>query len=317
MGLRIVFMGTPDFAVASLQALYDAGYSIVAVVTQPDKPKGRGRKLSLSPVKEKALELELAVLQPEKIKNAEFTAQMEALKPDLIVVVAYGKILPKSILNMPPLGCVNVHASLLPKYRGAAPIQWAIMNGEKETGITTMLMDEGLDTGDMLLKERIEIDENMDFGTLHDALAQIGADLLSKTIDGLEKGSLKGQAQEGLEFSYAPLLERKHEWINWQDTAAAIANKIRGMHPWPGACTIYHNKPLKIRCAKVYDSKDNDAVPGTVISLQKGQGFVVQTGAGSLLVTQVQPFGKKNMSAVSFMNGYHLEVGYVFSTNEY
>lgn len=315
--MRIIFMGTPDFAVPTLDKLFNEGHSIVAVVTQPDKPKGRGHKISISPVKEKALQLGLDVLQPTRVKDEDFIDQIKALNPDLIVVVAYGKILPSDIINLPPLGCVNVHASLLPKYRGAAPIQWSIINGEKETGITTMLMDEGLDTGDMLLKESVKIDEDMDAGTLHDVLSITGADLLQKTIEGLSDGSIKGESQEGQKSSYAPLLERKHEWINWHGSAKDINDLVRGLKPWPGATTLFKGKTLKIRAASVYEDTDTDAVPGTVIAVKKGQGFVVQTGRGSIIVTQVQPFSKKTIAANSFVNGYNLEVGYVFSTNEH
>lgn len=312
MGISIVFMGTPDFAVPSLKALVQSGYKVKGVFTQPDRPKGRGQKVNYPPVKDAALKLGLKVFQPPKIRDEENIIKLKELAPDLIVVAAYGQILPKIILNLPPLGCINVHASLLPKYRGAAPIHWCIIKGEKETGITTMLMDEGLDTGDMLLSKKIEIDNEMTCGQLHDIMAECGAHLLIDTIELWKEGKIKPAAQYNMETCYAPLLTKRDELIDWTDTSENIHNKIRGLDPWPGAYTIYMGNPFKIREAKVYDQK-NLGNPGTVSELVKGQGIVVQTGRGRVLITAVQPMGKKIMSADSFINGYQIKEGYMFS----
>jgi len=311
--LRIIFMGTPEFAVPSLTALYEAGYELPAVVTQPDRPKGRGQKLAFSPVKEKALELGLQVLQPLKIKDPEFIAALRELRPDLIVVVAFGRILPPEILDLPPLGCINVHGSLLPAYRGAAPIQRAILNGEKRTGITTMLMNAGLDTGDMLLKEEIDIPQDMTFGQLHDQLAVLGAKLLVDTVKLWKEKGITPQPQDDSKATYAPMLTREDELIHWEKPAESIHNQIRGLSPWPGAYTIYAGQPLKIRGSELWKSQEPAAEPGTVTQLVKGRGFVVQCGHGSILVTEVQPQGKKSMPADSFANGYLLGVGHVFT----
>lgn len=317
--ISIVFMGTPDFAVPSLRALCNAGFRIEGVVTQPDRPKGRGQKLAASPVKEEALQHNLQVYQPAKIKEESFIEELSRIKPDFIVVVAFGQILPKSILNMPQIGCINVHASLLPAYRGAAPIHWAVINGEKETGVTTMLMDEGLDTGDILLKEKVSIPAEMTSGQLHDLLALKGADLLLKTLEGMKRGVIKPYKQDHSAASYAPLLKRADELIDWANPATKVYNQIRGLEPWPGAYTMLGDKPLKIRGAKIWahDEKavnaDNGVKPGCVTEIVKGQGFVVKTGQQSLLVTKVQPFGKSTMPTDSFINGYNLKRGYIFN----
>lgn len=311
---RIVFMGTPDFAVPSLRAVVSAGYEIVGVITQPDRPKGRGQKLSPSAVKEEARAHNLAVHQPLKIRNEEFIEKMSELKPDLIIVVAFGQILPKRILDLPPYGCINVHASLLPKYRGAAPIHRAIINGEKETGVTTMFMDVGLDTGDMLLSEKVEVPLEMNCGELHDILAQKGAELLLQTIEKLFANKIQPIKQDDAAASYAAILKREDELIDWNKPALAVNNRIRGLAPWPGGYTNYEDKPLKIRAAKLWHTKNISEKPGTVIEIVKGGGFVVQTGeGGSILVTKVQPFGKKIMPSDSFINGYDLKKGYVFN----
>jgi len=232
--MGIVFMGTPQFAVETLEQLIQAGHQILGVVTQPDRPKGRGSKLNPTPVKVKADEYGLPVYQPEKIRDPIFIQKLADLKPEVIVVVAYGQILPKEILELPPLGCINVHASLLPKYRGAAPIHWSIINGEKETGVTTMLMDQGLDTGNMLLKTSVEIGSSETTGELHDKLAVLGGQLLIETLSMMAKGEITPQAQDDGQATYAPLLNKEHELINWQKKAQDIQNLIRGMNPWPG-----------------------------------------------------------------------------------
>ena len=313
--LRIVFMGTPDFAVPSLQAIYEEGYDIVAVITQPDRPRGRGQKLAYSPVKEKALELGLEVIQPLKVKDPVVIAELAKLRPDLIIVMAFGQILPKDLLELPALGCINVHGSLLPAYRGAAPIQRAILNGQKETGITTMLMDVGLDTGDMLLKERVEIAPKMTFGQLHDVLAQIGARVLVDTVRLRKDNKLIPEPQDNAQATYAAMLKREDELIHWEDGVEKIHNQVRGLDPWPGAYTLWEGQGLKIRGSIIHNLNSTGVEPGTVIQFVKGQGFVVQCGLGSLLVTMVQPIGKKVMAADSFANGYRLEVGYVFRTS--
>lgn len=313
--LRIIFMGTPQFAVPSLEALHREGYQLCGVVTQPDRPRGRGQKISFSPVKETALALDLLVLQPEKVREAGFAESLQEMRPDLIVVAAFGQILPEQILSMPPLGCVNVHASLLPAYRGAAPIHWAILRGETETGITTMLMDRGLDTGAMLLQEKTTISPEMNYGTLHDRLAALGAKVLLETVPLWKEGKIMPLPQDDSQASYAPLLKREHEWLDWSRRARDVHNQIRGLDPWPGASTSYREAPLKIREAGIYRDTGAHCAPGTVLQNIKGQGFVVQTGEGSVLVTAVQPVGKKTMTGDSFVNGYHLEVGYVFSAD--
>jgi methionyl-tRNA formyltransferase len=312
MRLRIVFMGTPEFAVPSLKALVDSGYEVTGVFTQPDRPRGRGQVVTFSPVKEAALTLGLKVFQPEKIREKANIALLQELDPHLIVVVAYGQILSKEILELPPLGCINVHASLLPKYRGAAPIHWCIMKGERETGITTMLMDEGLDTGDILLSQRVRIDPETNCGQLQEVLAEKGAQLLTTTIKMWSEGDLKPVPQEEKDSCYAPLLKKQDEKIDWFDSAVNLHNKIRGLNPWPGAYTIYRGTPLKLRAARVF-KPEGEGAPGSVDQIIKGQGFVVQTGRGSLLVTEVQPRGKKTMGADSFVNGYQLKEGYLFS----
>lgn len=311
--IRTVFMGTPEFAVISLRALAEEGYNIIGVVTQPDLPKGRGQRPAASPVKEAALQLGLQVFQPARIKDAGFREKLSSLRPDVVIVVAYGQILPTGILELPPLGCINLHASLLPLYRGAAPIHWAILNGERETGVTTMLMDSGLDTGDMLLQEKVAIPEGMTSGELHDVLARKGAVLLHETIGRWIRQEIEPVSQEGLPASYAPLLQREHELIHWGDPVTKIYNQVRGLEPWPGAYTCRDGVSLKIRGARIYRRDGREEKPGTVLALVKGEGMVVQTGQGSLLVTAVQPFGKKTMPAASFVNGYRIEVGYEFA----
>jgi len=313
--LRVIFFGTPDFAVPSLYAIHESGYTLAAVITQPDRPKGRGQKVKNTPVKEAALNIGIPVYQPVTIKEDSFIDLLAELLPDLIVVVAFGQILPKRVLGLPRFGCINVHASLLPSYRGAAPIHWAVINGESQTGITTMLMDTGLDTGDMLLSERVAIPPEITTGELHDALAQTGAKLLIKTIELWRNGQLQPVSQKGLASSYAPLLKREHELINWEKPAESIYNQIRGLQPWPGAFTFFQGNQLKITEAKLYCEEAVTAKPGTVLELLKGRGFVIQTGQGSIAVNFVQPHGKKIMPADSFVNGYHLEVGYVFGAS--
>jgi len=314
--MRIVFMGTPDFAVPILEVLKQSGYDLVAVVTQPDRPSGRGHKVQISSVKEKALELGLQVVQPQKVKDEQFIKVLQDLQPELIVVAAYGQILPEEILRMPLYGCLNVHASLLPYYRGAAPIQRAIMEGAKKTGVSIMLMDKGLDTGDILTQEEIPIPIELNFGQLHDQLAFVGSQLLSKTIPLWIEGKIAPRSQSGLSSNYAYPLKKEDEKIDWTNSAEVIYNQIRGLTPAPGAYTIFKGNSLKIKEAEIYAWEGKQNPEGTVHGLVKGQGFVVQAGQGSLLIKQVQPRGKKVMTAQSYLNGYHLEVGDVFNDSE-
>ena len=303
--LKIVFMGTPDFAVPCLKTLNE-NYEVIAVITQPDRPKGRGQKLTPSPIKEYALEHNLTVLQPEKIKTSETEEQLKKLAPDLIVVVAFGQILSKAILDIPQLGCINVHASLLPKYRGAAPIHWSIINGETKTGITTMYMDVGLDTGDMILKEEVSISSKMNTGELHDTLMNIGAKTLLQTIKQIAEGSVVRNKQNDAEASYAPLLTKELERINWLLPAQEIYNLVRGLNPWPVAFSIFKGKKLKIWQTKVIDNVTIGEI-GTVLSLTE-TGFTVQTGKGILEILELQPESKRKMTAKDFVCGNQISI---------
>jgi len=305
-------MGTPEFAVPVLEKLKQTGNELVAVITQPDRPSGRGQKVTFCPVKKKALERGLDILQPSRVKDMDFILTLKRLKPELFVVAAFGQILPREVLNIPQFGCLNVHASLLPKYRGAAPIQRAIMDGQKKTGVTIMLMNEGLDTGDILTQEEVEIPIDMDFGQLHDSLAIVGADLLIKTIPLWQGGELSPQSQAGMETNYAAILKKEDEKIDWTNHVEMIYNQTRGLSPKPGAYTVFKGLSLKIKESQIYTEEGLQGSVGKVLSIVKGQGFVVQAGKGSLLIKQVQPMGKKVMPAQSFVNGYHLEVGDVF-----
>ena len=303
--MKIIFFGTPEFAVPSLKALIDSKNDVVGVVCQPDRPKGRGRKLTPPPTKVVATENQIQVLQPDKIKTGDFFYELEKLKPDLICVTAYGKIIPGSILELPKHGCINVHASLLPKYRGAAPINWAIINGEKNTGITTMQMDEGMDTGDMLLKEEIQIDDDETSIEISEKLSRIGAELLTETIVHLEDGKLKPIKQNDDEATYAPMLKKEIGKIDWNQAAVDINNLIRGTQPWPGAFTKLGNKTLKIFKAKV--SKD-EGKPGLVLQSDPGV-LKIATGNGSLDILELQLEGSKRIKAEDFLRGNKIEVG--------
>jgi methionyl-tRNA formyltransferase len=309
--MRIIFFGTPEFAVPSLQALIDSGEKIVAVVTQPDRVKGRGHKLSQPPVKENALSKGIPVIQPSDIRTSGFYEELSGFKPDIIIVVAYGKIVPLSILRLPPAGCVNVHASLLPQYRGAAPIQWALINGEEKTGITTMLMDEGLDTGDMLLTEEVAIDDEDNAYTLSQRLSQVGASLLVETLKGMQNSMLKPVPQRG-KASFAPPLKKENGRINWSLSARDIFNLIRGTFPWPGAYCYLNGEKLHIIRAKA----EHDSINGPVgrITQISGSEIRVNTGAGTLAITEVKPEGKTIMPAAAFVNGRHLKEGAAFET---
>lgn len=304
--LGIVFMGTPDFAVPTLKNLIGNNYYIKAVVTQPDRPKGRGKKISYSPVKQEAMGHGFKILQPEKL-STEFINNLVELKPDLIIVVAYGKILPESVLRTPPLGCVNVHASLLPQYRGAAPIHRALINGEKTTGITTMYMTKGMDTGDIILQRDTNIKEDETVGLLHDRLAEMGAEVLLETIEYIVKGNVFRREQDQEKATYAPPLKREEEIINWEDSARNIFNQVRGMNPWPGAYTFFKEKRLKIWGSRVAQ-EEGSFKPGKVLKINE-EGIKIGTGKGILLATELQLSGSRKMSAVDFLKGNKLEAG--------
>lgn len=307
--MRIVFMGTPDFAVGSLQALCESGkHEILAVVTQPDRPKGRGNKLLQTPVKEYALAQGLTVYQPQKVKTPEFVELLHELQPELIVVAAFGQFLSKEILELPKYGCINVHASLLPKYRGAAPIQYAIIKGEKESGVTIMQMDIGMDTGAMLDKVVVPIEENTTMGELHYALREQGAALLLQVIDKIAAGTAVAEPQDNEQATYATLLDRSMEHIDWSKTAQEVHNLIRGFNPAPSTFTKLPNgKGLKIWGSKMTD-KNSAAAAGTVIETGK-HSFFVACGEGVLEITEVQPESKKRMPAQVFINGRGVQVG--------
>lgn len=312
--MNIVFMGTPDFAVESLAKIYENGHNILAVVSQPDKPSGRGMKMLPTPVKEYALNKNLKIYQPEKIKNnQEFINEIKSLKPDVIVVVAYGKILPSEILNIPKYGCVNVHGSLLPKYRGSAPIQWAIINGDEKTGITTMFMNEGMDTGDMLLKEEIIIEENDTYGSLYEKLKKVGGKLIIQTLEGIADGLISRQKQTD-DFTLAPMIEKSLGNINWNKSAKEIRNLIRGLNPMPGAYTNLDDKKIKVWSSEIMpDIVENDVVSGTVIKADSKEGLIVSTGDGFLKIIELQMPNSKRMSAEDYLRGNTIEVGSIFT----
>ncbi|MBS6643517.1 MAG: methionyl-tRNA formyltransferase [Clostridiaceae bacterium] len=312
--MRIVFMGTPEFSVNILVSLVNAGHDVAAVVTQPDKPKGRGKSVLMPPVKEKALEYQIPVYQPVKVRDPEFIKILEELNPDVIVVVAFGQIVSKTILDMPKYGCVNIHASLLPKYRGAAPIQWAIIDGEKETGITTMMMDVGIDTGDMLEKVIIPIDKDETGGSLHDKLSSAGARLILSTLEGLEKKTIVPVPQTEEGTCYASRLTKTLGDIDWSASAASIERLIRGLNPWPSAYTMWNGKTLKIWSAQVTEW-NGEGKPGQVVACSS-DSLVVKTGDQALSIRELQLEGKKRMDISSFLRGYAIECGTVFERRE-
>ena len=306
-GLRIVFMGTPEFACPTLQKLIDRGEQVAAAVTQPDRPRGRGQQTLPPPVKVLAERHAIPVLQPAKVRHPEVIEEIRAYAPDLIVVVAFGQILPKSLLDIPRHGCINVHASLLPRYRGAAPINWCIINGETEAGVTTMQMDVGLDTGDMLLKKVTPIDPDEDAQSLHDRLSLIGAEALGETLDLLADGKLIPEKQDESLTCYAPLLKKEDGLILWDAEPRAIRNRIRGMTPWPGAFTHFNGKTLKIFRARTAFGTGR---PGTVITADRN-GIEVACRGGSLLIDELQLEGKKRLTAADFLAGCRILPGYI------
>ena len=308
--MRIVFMGTPEFAVPSLNALVEAGYEICGVFTQPDKPKNRGMKLQASPVKEYAMSAELPVFQPMKMRDGEALAVLRELKPDLIVVAAYGKILPVDILELPPLGCVNVHSSLLPKYRGAAPINWAIFNGEDETGVTIQRMAEGVDTGDILAQARTPIDINENAAQLLARLAKLGAGLLMETVRKLETGEARATPQDESRASHAPMLSKELSPMDWGKTARQLHDQVRGLYPWPSAVALLDGIRCKVIRTLLLEEETNQR-PGTVLQADK-KGLRVASGDGRVLeILELQPDGKKVMAAAAFLMGHPIQTGTV------
>ena len=306
--MKLVYMGTPDFAVPPLTALVEAGHEVAAVVTQPDKPKGRGKAVLMTPVKEKALSYGIPVYQPARVKkDEEFLKTLREINPDAIVVAAFGQILPKEILELPKYGCVNIHASLLPKYRGAAPIQWAVIDGEKESGITTMMMDVGLDTGDMLDRTVIPLAEDETGGSLFEKLSRAGGQLILKTLEALENGTAVRTKQPEEGATYAGMLDKSLGNIDWTQSAAKIERLIRGLNPWPSAYTGYKGKTMKLWAADVLEGTF-EGVPGEIIKVEK-ERFLVRTGDGALAVKELQLEGKKRMDAASFLRGFSLEEG--------
>lgn len=326
--MRIVFMGTPDFSVPALKALVEAGHQVIAVVTQPDKPKGRGKEVQMTPVKIQAMEYGIPVYQPAKVREASFVEVLKGLEADVYVVIAFGQILPKAVLELPKYGCINIHASLLPKYRGAAPIQWCVIDGERETGITTMMMDVGLDTGDMLEKAVIPIEEKETGGSLHDKLSMAGGYLILSTLKKLEEGTLVRTPQTDEGTCYAKMLTKSLGDIDWNQGAVSIERLIRGLNPWPSAYTMWNGKTIKIWAADVIAGREaadflsesgvpaeTGTAPGTVVCSDK-RGLVVCTGGGLLSIRELQMEGKKRMDTPAFLRGYPIPAGDVFVKKE-
>lgn len=302
--MKILFMGTPDFAVPCLDILIQKGYEVCGAVTQPDKPKGRGHKLVPPPVKAFALENNIPVYQPDSLKENALLSVLEELSPELIVVVAYGKILPEYILNFPKYGCINVHASLLPRYRGAAPIQWCVINGEKETGVTTMYMEKGLDTGDMIHKSKTEIGETETYGELHDRLSVMGAELLAETVAAIEKGDAPREKQDDSMSNYAPMISRETGRVDWNKSAEETVNLIRGCNPYPMAYTMYEDDVLKIISASV--GGERTGVPGSISVANKKLEVVCGDGR-CIIADEIQFKGGKRMTVASYLNGHTID----------
>ena len=308
-------MGTPDFSVPTLEALVASEHEVAAVVTQPDKPKGRGTEIHMSPVKECALKHNIPVYQPVRARDEAFVEEMRTLKPDAMVVIAFGQILPKSLLDLPKYGCVNIHASLLPKYRGAAPIQWAVINGDEETGITTMMMDVEMDTGDMLEKTVIKLNPDETGGSLFDRLSLLGGDLILSTLSKLEKGEITPQPQDHAQATYVKKISKSMGDIDWTMDAVSIERLVRGLNPWPSAFTRWNGKMLKIWEAKVLPDPETKAPCGSVIRASD-EGLKIQTGNGVLCVTSLQLEGKKRMDTAAFLRGYQVESGCIMERSE-
>ena len=306
--MKIVFIGTPEFAVPTLEALIEK-HNVAAVVTQPDKPKGRGKKMIFSAVKEKAVENNIKVYQPTKVRDGEFVEILKEYEPDVIVVVAFGQILSEDILNIPKYGCINVHGSILPKYRGAAPIQWSIINGEEFGGVTTMYMAKGLDSGDMILKAEEKIKDDDTYGTLYDRLSYIGADLLIKTLDLIERGKVVRVPQNDDDATLAPMITRDMEHIDWDNTSENVVNLIKGLNPQPVSYTMYNDEKLKIWFAEVEKTEYSGEI-GEIVDVRK-KDFVVKTKKGAVAVKEVQAQGGKKMTADAYMRGHTIEKGII------
>jgi len=306
--MRVVFMGTPDFAVETLKAILEAGHEVALAVTKQDKPKGRGNVIQMSPVKECALLHGIPVFQPRRVREAESIAHIRKYRPEIIITVAFGQILSKEIIEMPEYGCINVHASLLPKYRGAAPIQWAVINGEKESGVTIMQMDEGLDTGDMLTKVVVPLDEKETGGSLFDKLSAAGAKLCAETLDMLELGGTTPEKQGESPTDYASMLTKEMGKIDWTKSAVSVERLVRGLNPWPSAYTKLNGKNLKIWECQVVSADASKGVCGEILEVTK-DSMIVQTGEGALAVKALQLEGKKRMDAGAFLRGFSVETG--------
>ena len=312
--MNIVFMGTPDLAAVILDKLIRSEHRILAVVTQPDKPKGRGNQVQYTPVKELALKHDIPLLQPRRVKEESFLPVLKELKPEAIVVAAFGQILPQTILELPVYGCINVHASLLPKYRGSAPIQWAVINGESKTGITIMHMDAGIDTGDMIMKAEVMIDRKETGGSLHDKLAECGGELLIKALKAVENGTASREKQKDEEANYVKILDKSMGLIDFNRTAEEIERLIRGLNPWPSAYTYLEGKTLKIWDADVVE-QDYEGTPGEVIQVTK-DSIIIKTSSGSLAVKELQLEGKKRMTVDAFLRGYSILPGVILNNSK-
>lgn len=314
--MKIVYMGTPDFAVPPLAALVENGYEVTAVITQPDKPKGRGKTLMPTPVKEEALKHEIPVYQPAKVRDPEFLEILQKLEPDMIIVAAFGQIIPKVILDMPKYGCINIHASLLPKYRGAAPIQQAVIDGEKESGVTIMKMGTGLDTGDMISQAVVKLREDETGGSLFDRLAETGAELLVRTIPSIENGTAVYTKQpEESPTPYAAMITKQMGLLDFSKSAVVLERLVRGMNPWPSAYTFLNNKTLKVWKCSVESGSCGKDVPGTITDMDK-KGIHVACGEGTLILEEVQLEGKKRMETDAFLRGYHVTAGTVLKDHK-
>lgn len=308
--MNIVFMGTPEFALPTLKALHHSSHSIQAVITQPDKPKGRGQKLIVSPIKQYALDSNLPILQPKTVNAPEFIDSLMKNRPDIIIVVAFGQILSETFLKIPKRFCINLHSSLLPKYRGAAPIHRSILNGDTRTGVTTMIMDKGMDTGDILLMQETPVHETDNAQTLHDTLSEMGGALVLETLKRLEENTLLPVPQDHSQATYAGKLKKEEGLIHWEQSATTLFNQVRGLTPWPGSYTLFNKKRLRIIKTKVATGSPDDK-PGQVARVTD-RGIEVGTGDGRLVITELQPEGKKSMSAKSFLAGHKIEQGTLF-----
>lgn len=305
-------MGTPDFAVPCLKSLFEKGYEILAVITQPDKPKGRGEKLSNSPIKRYAIENKIKVLQPEKIRTEEFFEELKSLKPDLFVTCAYGRILPEKLLGIPPLGCINVHASLLPKFRGPAPIRWALIKDEKVTGITTMLTDIGMDTGDILLSDQVKISDSMMYIQLNDIMSNLGAKVLIETLEKIENGTLTRRGQDEDESSYAPAITKELAHVDWHETSRDIYNLYRAMDTYPGVYSYYMGKRLKIFGLSINNKYFKNIEPGTIVEVSK-DGMLIATKNGSIKINELQSDSGKRMTVGCYVCGHNIVTGEILS----